>query len=63
MKLICTYSFIPKDKILEVLKLDQFLTLTNEDMDEHFLKFKANVYPVMKSLFALDSGEPYFDSY
>ncbi|XP_048642550.1 ATP-binding cassette sub-family A member 13 [Marmota marmota marmota] len=61
---IAEMSFFPKDKILEVLKLDQFLTLKNEDkFMDFFSSLKETIYHLIKSSFILDNGELYFDNH
>uniref|UniRef100_H0WK14 ATP binding cassette subfamily A member 13 n=1 Tax=Otolemur garnettii TaxID=30611 RepID=H0WK14_OTOGA len=61
---IAEMSFVPKDKILEILKLDQFLTLMKEDRwISIFSSLKETIYDLIKNSFGLDSGEFYFDSH
>ncbi|XP_011513448.1 ATP-binding cassette sub-family A member 13 isoform X22 [Homo sapiens] len=61
---IAEMSFVPKDKILEILKLDQFLTLMIQDrLMNIFSSLKETIYHLMKSSFILDNGEFYFDTH
>uniref|UniRef100_A0A2K5E9S2 ATP binding cassette subfamily A member 13 n=1 Tax=Aotus nancymaae TaxID=37293 RepID=A0A2K5E9S2_AOTNA len=61
---IAEMSFVPRDKILEILKLDQFLTLMKEDrLTNIFSSLKETIYHLIKSSFILDNGEFYFDSH
>ncbi|XP_074235807.1 ATP-binding cassette sub-family A member 13 isoform X1 [Saimiri boliviensis] len=61
---IAEMSFVPRDKILEILKLDQFLTLMKEDrLMNIFSSLKETIYHLIKSSFILDNGEFYFDSH
>ncbi|XP_042540867.1 ATP-binding cassette sub-family A member 13 [Dipodomys spectabilis] len=60
---IAEMSFISKDKIREVLKLDQFLTLMNEyRLMSFFSWLKGTIFHLIRSSFMLDSGEFSFDS-
>uniref|UniRef100_A0A8C5XUF3 ATP binding cassette subfamily A member 13 n=1 Tax=Microcebus murinus TaxID=30608 RepID=A0A8C5XUF3_MICMU len=62
--IIAEISFVPKDKILETLKLDQFLTLMKENrLKSIFSSLMETVYHIIKSLFVLDNGQFYFDSH
>nr|XP_044991908.1 ATP-binding cassette sub-family A member 13 [Jaculus jaculus] len=57
-------SFVPKDKILEILKLDQFLTWMNEDrLMNIFSSFKESVNYLIKNLFTSGNRELTFDSH
>uniref|UniRef100_A0A8D2D2U3 ATP binding cassette subfamily A member 13 n=1 Tax=Sciurus vulgaris TaxID=55149 RepID=A0A8D2D2U3_SCIVU len=61
---IAEMSFFLKDKILEVLKLDQFLTSKNEDrLMDFFSSLKETIYHLIKISFILDNGELYFDNH
>ncbi|KAL4696272.1 hypothetical protein H8957_001522 [Semnopithecus entellus] len=61
---IAEMSFVPKDKILEVLKLDQFLAMMKEDrLMNIFSSLKETIYHLIKSSLILDNGEFYFDSH
>uniref|UniRef100_A0A452QTV9 ABC transporter domain-containing protein n=1 Tax=Ursus americanus TaxID=9643 RepID=A0A452QTV9_URSAM len=54
--------FIPKDKILEILTLDQFLTTSKEDrLMSIFSSLKETLNHLIKSSFILDNGKFYFD--
>uniref|UniRef100_A0A8C0MP50 ABC transporter domain-containing protein n=1 Tax=Canis lupus familiaris TaxID=9615 RepID=A0A8C0MP50_CANLF len=54
--------FVPKDKYLEILTLDQFLTTSKEDcLMSIFLSLKETLNRLIKSSFILDNGEFYFD--
>ncbi|XP_048195511.1 ATP-binding cassette sub-family A member 13 isoform X4 [Perognathus longimembris pacificus] len=60
---IAEMSFISKDKIREVLKLDQFLTLmSGYRLMSFFSWLKGTIYHLIRSSFMLDSGEFSFDS-
>ncbi|XP_058390822.1 ATP-binding cassette sub-family A member 13 [Diceros bicornis minor] len=62
--IVAEMSFVPKDKILEILKLDQFLAAMKEDrLMSIFSSLKETVYHLIKSLFILDNGEFYFDNH
>ncbi|XP_008050014.1 ATP-binding cassette sub-family A member 13, partial [Carlito syrichta] len=65
--LITEMSFVPKDKILKILKLDQFLTSMKEDrLMNIFSSLKDTtyrIYHLIKSSFILNNGEFYFDSH
>ncbi|XP_034521222.1 ATP-binding cassette sub-family A member 13 isoform X2 [Ailuropoda melanoleuca] len=55
-------SFVPKDKILEILTLDQFLTTSKEDrLMSIFSSVKETLNHLIKSSFILDNGTFYFD--
>ncbi|XP_054427288.1 ATP-binding cassette sub-family A member 13 [Pteronotus mesoamericanus] len=55
-------SFVPKDKILGILKVDQFLTSMKEDrLIDIFSSLKETLYHLIKSLSMLDHGDFYFD--
>uniref|UniRef100_A0A8C6FU00 ATP binding cassette subfamily A member 13 n=1 Tax=Moschus moschiferus TaxID=68415 RepID=A0A8C6FU00_MOSMO len=56
--------FVPKDKILENLKLDHFLTSMKEDRLVNSLStLKETVNHLIKNSFTLDDGELYFDNH
>ncbi|XP_008589199.1 PREDICTED: ATP-binding cassette sub-family A member 13, partial [Galeopterus variegatus] len=60
---IAEMSFVPEDKILEILKLDQFLILMKEDrLMSIFSSVKETIYHLIKSSFILD-GEFSFDGH
>ncbi|XP_070224967.1 ATP-binding cassette sub-family A member 13 [Bos mutus] len=62
--LFAEISFVPKDKILENLKLDHFLTSMKEDrLVSAFSTLKETVYHLIKNSFTLDDGELYFDNH
>ncbi|KAM5203989.1 ATP-binding cassette sub-family A member 13 isoform 2-T2 [Hipposideros larvatus] len=57
-------GFIPKDKILEILKVDQFFTSMTEDkLMSISSSLKETMYHLIRSLFLLDNGEFSFDSH
>ncbi|XP_053409814.1 ATP-binding cassette sub-family A member 13 [Nycticebus coucang] len=61
---IAEMSFVPKDKIPEILKLDQFLTSMKGDRwISIFASLKGTIYDRIKNSFGLDSGEFYFDNH
>uniref|UniRef100_A0A8C0MV26 ABC transporter domain-containing protein n=1 Tax=Canis lupus familiaris TaxID=9615 RepID=A0A8C0MV26_CANLF len=60
--IVAEMSFVPKDKYLEILTLDQFLTTSKEDcLMSIFLSLKETLNRLIKSSFILDNGEFYFD--
>uniref|UniRef100_A0A4W2EV16 ABC transporter domain-containing protein n=1 Tax=Bos indicus x Bos taurus TaxID=30522 RepID=A0A4W2EV16_BOBOX len=62
--LFAEMSFVPKDKILENLKLNHFLTSMKEDrLVSAFSTLKETVYHLIKNSFTLDDGELYFDNH
>nr|XP_020755556.1 LOW QUALITY PROTEIN: ATP-binding cassette sub-family A member 13 [Odocoileus virginianus texanus] len=62
--LFAEMSFVLKDKILENLKLDHFLTSMKEDRLVNALStLKETVYHLIKNSFMLDDGELYFDNH
>ncbi|KAI4584687.1 hypothetical protein MJG53_006221, partial [Ovis ammon polii x Ovis aries] len=62
--LFAEMSFVPKDKILENLKLDHFFTSMKEErLVNAFSTLKETVYHLIKNSFTLDDGELYFDNH
>ncbi|XP_001496596.3 ATP-binding cassette sub-family A member 13 [Equus caballus] len=62
--IIAEMSFVPKDKILEILKLDQFVAAMREDkLMSIFSSLKETIDHLIKSTFILDNGEFYFDNH
>ncbi|CAM9884095.1 unnamed protein product [Rangifer tarandus platyrhynchus] len=62
--LFAEMSFVPKDKILENLKLDHFLTSMKEARLVNALStLKETVYHLIKNSFMLHDGELYFDNH
>ncbi|CAD7687011.1 unnamed protein product [Nyctereutes procyonoides] len=60
--IVAEMSFVPKDKHLEILTLDQFLTTSKEDrLMSIFSSLKETLNRLIKSSFILDNGEFYFD--
>ncbi|XP_072616279.1 ATP-binding cassette sub-family A member 13-like [Vulpes vulpes] len=60
--IVAEMSFVPKDKNLEILTLDQFLTTSKEDrLMSIFLSLKETLNRLIKSSYILDNGEFYFD--
>ncbi|KAF0873265.1 ABCAD protein, partial [Crocuta crocuta] len=54
-------SFVPKDSILEILTLDQFLTILKEDrLMSFFSSLKDAINHLIKRPFILDDGQFYF---
>uniref|UniRef100_A0A8C2QK58 ATP-binding cassette, sub-family A member 13 n=1 Tax=Cricetulus griseus TaxID=10029 RepID=A0A8C2QK58_CRIGR len=49
--------FVPRDKILEILKLDPFLTWVNEDQLMNIFSSFTSVYYLIKNIFSLDNRE------
>ncbi|KAF6301418.1 ATP binding cassette subfamily A member 13 [Rhinolophus ferrumequinum] len=57
-------GFVPKEKILEIPKVDQFLTFMTEDkLMSIFSSLKETMYHLIKSSFVLDNGEFSFGSH
>ncbi|XP_057628469.1 ATP-binding cassette sub-family A member 13 [Chionomys nivalis] len=50
-------SFVPRDKILEILKLDPFLTWLNEDTLMNIVSSFRTVYRLIKNSFSFDHRE------
>ncbi|XP_049997183.1 ATP-binding cassette sub-family A member 13 isoform X2 [Alexandromys fortis] len=50
-------SFVPRDKILEILKLDPFLTWLNEDTLMNIVSSFRTVYHLIKDSFSFDNRE------
>ncbi|XP_034365421.1 ATP-binding cassette sub-family A member 13 isoform X1 [Arvicanthis niloticus] len=50
-------SFVPRDKILEILKLDQFLTWMNKNPLMNIFSSLKTMYYLIKDLFSLDNRE------
>ncbi|XP_013375964.1 PREDICTED: ATP-binding cassette sub-family A member 13 [Chinchilla lanigera] len=60
---IAEMSFVPRGKILEALKLDQFLTSGNEDTwTKIFSSLEEAIHHVLRSSFTTDGGELFSDS-
>uniref|UniRef100_A0A673SY29 ATP binding cassette subfamily A member 13 n=1 Tax=Suricata suricatta TaxID=37032 RepID=A0A673SY29_SURSU len=60
--IVAEMSFVPKDKILEILMLDQFLTILKEDrLMSIFSSLKDAINHLIKRPFILDDGQFYFD--
>ncbi|XP_045876226.1 ATP-binding cassette sub-family A member 13 [Meles meles] len=60
--IIAELSFVPKDKILEILTLDQFLTASKEDrLMSIFSSLKETLNYLVKSSFISDNGQFHFD--
>nr|XP_031300822.1 ATP-binding cassette sub-family A member 13 [Camelus dromedarius] len=56
-------SFVPKDKILDILKADQFLTSVKEDrLRNIFSTLKETLYHLVKHPFTVDGGGFYLDN-
>ncbi|XP_045350209.1 ATP-binding cassette sub-family A member 13 [Leopardus geoffroyi] len=55
-------SFVPKDKILEILSLDQFLTILKDDrLMSIFSSLKDAIHQLIQRPFILDNGQFHFD--
>ncbi|XP_025778776.1 ATP-binding cassette sub-family A member 13 [Puma concolor] len=55
-------SFVPKDKILEILSLDQFLTILKDDrLMSIFSSLKDAIHHLIQRPFILDNGQFHFD--
>ncbi|GAB1295812.1 ATP-binding cassette sub-family A member 13 [Apodemus speciosus] len=52
-------SFVPRDKIVEILKLDPFLSWTNKNPLMNIFSSLKTVYYLIKDLFSLDNRELY----
>nr|XP_045721010.1 ATP-binding cassette sub-family A member 13 [Mirounga angustirostris] len=60
--IIAKLGFVPKDKILEILTPDQFLTTSKEDrLMSIFSSLKEILNHLITSSFILDNGKFYFD--
>uniref|UniRef100_A0A8C7BTF0 ABC transporter domain-containing protein n=1 Tax=Neovison vison TaxID=452646 RepID=A0A8C7BTF0_NEOVI len=60
--IIAELSFVPGDKILEILTLDQFLTASKEErLMSIFSSLKETLNHLVKSSFILDNGKFHFD--
>ncbi|XP_032730825.1 ATP-binding cassette sub-family A member 13 [Lontra canadensis] len=60
--IIAELSFVPRDKILEILTLDQLLTASKEDrLMSIFSSLKETLNHLVKSSFILDNGQFHFD--
>ncbi|XP_077916041.1 ATP-binding cassette sub-family A member 13 [Halichoerus grypus] len=60
--IIAKLSFVPKDKILEILTPDQFLTTSKEErLMSIFASLKETLNHLITSSFILDNGKFYFD--
>uniref|UniRef100_A0A667GF24 ABC transporter domain-containing protein n=1 Tax=Lynx canadensis TaxID=61383 RepID=A0A667GF24_LYNCA len=54
--------FVPKDKILEILSLDQFLTILKDDrLMSIFSSLKDAIHHLIQRPFILDNGQFHFD--
>ncbi|XP_060221645.1 ATP-binding cassette sub-family A member 13 isoform X2 [Meriones unguiculatus] len=54
---IAEMSFVPRDKILEVLKLDPFLTWMNENSTMNIFSSLKTIYHLIKNSFSLNNRE------
>ncbi|XP_051020674.1 ATP-binding cassette sub-family A member 13 [Acomys russatus] len=54
---IAEMSFVPRDKILEILNLDPFLTWMNEDSLMNIFSSFKTIQHLIKNLFSLDNKE------
>ncbi|KAK2498527.1 hypothetical protein MC885_007046, partial [Smutsia gigantea] len=62
--IIAGMSFVPKDEIPEILKLNQLLNSTKEDrLMGIFSSLKESLYHLIKSSFVLEDGKFYFDNH
>uniref|UniRef100_M3Z391 ATP binding cassette subfamily A member 13 n=1 Tax=Mustela putorius furo TaxID=9669 RepID=M3Z391_MUSPF len=60
--IVAELSFVPRDKILEILTLDQFLTASKKDrLMSIFSSLKEILNHLVKSSFILDNGQFHFD--
>ncbi|XP_073095223.1 ATP-binding cassette sub-family A member 13 [Manis javanica] len=62
--IIAGMSFVPKDEIPEILKLNQLLNSTKEDrLMGIFSSLKESLYHLIKSSFVLENGKFYFENH
>ncbi|XP_036184868.1 ATP-binding cassette sub-family A member 13 [Myotis myotis] len=62
--IVAEMSFVPKDKVLEILKVDQFLTYMKEEkLMSIFSRLKETVYHLIKGWFMSDHTDFYFDNH